>query len=407
MLIMDLFTAWRRLFALPNRQATTILRVLLDEWIHVRGCPQFIYSDADPALMGNICKGLFEALKVNHIATFRYPQANGMVERSFRVVGECFRRMPEDKRHAWPRELPRISFALNVTAHASLGDLSPFEVEHGRSCRLPFDSQFVEVAPADAERKVPGVYGQLAAASAFYRKVAAEAALAARTAGNAALNARGAPGRCVKFKLGDIVVIYLPPAAEKKGEGDTLAARWKAKHLLQWRGPCVVSEVLGGSTYKVREEASGKYFTRSVALMAMYRGDVSATVVPSPVAVVARAALAVGSVFAVVDEPGETSVWLMQQQEEQFGDGMLTGHYYTASSHDLACAVFKPVWIEEKTGLSIVGAPKRHEKAKKWIGSVPDEDEYVKARGLTFRKNGALTVKSRTLLSGFTASMIS
>jgi hypothetical protein len=217
--------------------------------------------------MGNICKGLFEALKMNHIATFRYPQANGMVERSFRVVGECFRRMPEDKRHAWPRELPRISFALNVTAHASLGDLSPFEVEHGRSCRLPFDSQFVEVAPADAERKVPGVYGQLAAASALYRKVAAEAALAARTAGNAALNARGAPGRCVKFKLGDIVVIYLPPAAEKKGEGDTLAARWKAKHLLQWRGPCVVSEVLGGSTYKVREEASGKYFTRGVALM--------------------------------------------------------------------------------------------------------------------------------------------
>jgi hypothetical protein len=141
----------------------TVIRCLLEEWIYVRGCPQTIVSDADPALMSKVCQGLFQALNVKHIATFRYPQPNGKSERSFRVVGECFRRMDPSQRENWPRQLPKISFAANVTECPTTGELSAFQVEHGRSCRLPFDSQFVEAAQVLDERKMIGVYGQLAA----------------------------------------------------------------------------------------------------------------------------------------------------------------------------------------------------------------------------------------------------
>ncbi len=47
MATIDLFSRWWRLFALPNRQAAVVTRCLLDEWIHVRGVPQVIYSDSD------------------------------------------------------------------------------------------------------------------------------------------------------------------------------------------------------------------------------------------------------------------------------------------------------------------------------------------------------------------------
>ena len=404
MLIIDLFSAWRRLFALPNRQANTVVRCLLDEWIYVRGCPQTIVSDADPALMSKVCQGLFQALNVKHIATFRYPQPNGKSERSFRVVGECFRRMDPSQRENWPRQLPKISFAANVTECPTTGELSAFQVEHGRSCRLPFDSQFVEAAQVLDERKMIGVYGQLAAASALYRKVAAEAADAARTASSERLNRAGGPGREVKFQVGDVVVIYLPPAAEKKGEGDESSAQWKAKHLLQWRGPCTVEAVLGGSTYKVREESTKRAYTRSVALIAHYHGDIKEVLSRFVAPAIVAQMLQPGSVVAVVDEPGEVSVWLVKVEDVK--DGMVFGHYYSASSHDLAKAVFKLVWIEDRTGLSILGAPKRSEKAKPWSGSVPDEDEFVKARGLVFRKDGVLTAKSKNQLKGFTASMV-
>ena len=162
--------------------------------------------------------------------------------------------------------------------------------------------------------------------------------------------------------------------------------------------------VLGGSTYKVREESTKRAYTRSVALIAHYHGDIK-EVLPGFVAQANDVQmLQPGSVVAVVDEPGEVSVWLVKVEDVK--DGMVCGHYYSASSHDLAKAVFKLVWIEDRTGLSILGAPKRSEKAKPWSGSVPDEDEFVKARGLVFRKDGILSAKSKNQLKGFTASMV-
>ena len=103
-----------------------------------------------------------------------------------------------------------------MTECPTTGELSAFQVEHGRSCRLPFDSQFVEAAQVLDERKMIGVYGQLAAASALYRKVAAEAADAARTASSERLNRAGGSGREVKFQVGEIVVTYLPQLRRKE-----------------------------------------------------------------------------------------------------------------------------------------------------------------------------------------------
>jgi hypothetical protein len=88
-------------------------------------------------------------------------------------------------------------------------------------------------------------------------------------------------------------------------------------------------------------------------------------------------------------------------------DGMLSGQYYAPSSPSLERALFRLVWIEVKTGLSILGELKRYERGAPWTGSVPDNAEYVKARGLQFRKNGGLDASSRRKLDGLSMMMIS
>jgi hypothetical protein len=61
-------------------------------------------------------------------------------------------------------------------------------------------------------------------------------------------------------------------------------------------------------------------------------------------------------------------------------------------------ALFRLVWIEEKTGLSILGELKKNERGAPWTGSVPDDTEYVKARGRQFRKNGGLEGLSELMI---------
>ena len=215
MLMIDLFSRWRRYVVLRSRRAVEVVEGILNEWVYVRGCPPVWVSDSDPALMGAVAQGLMKALSVTHIHTQHYPQGNAVTERGFVLLGECMRRMPKSKRSRWTKELPRIEFAANITSNADLGDLSPYQVEHGRLPRLPFDAQFVEDFDLDAaEHKRVGLYGQ--ATTALYRDVAASVSAAARTMSNDRLNERGASTKTVQYKVGDRVVIYLPPRGDKK-----------------------------------------------------------------------------------------------------------------------------------------------------------------------------------------------
>ena len=92
---------------------------------------------------------------------------------------------------------------------------------------------------------------------------------------------------------------------------------------------------------------------------------------------------------------------------EQPVDDMVSGQYYAASNPNPATATFKLVWIETKTGKSVLGALRANERGSPWTGSVPADDEYVIARNLKFRRNGSLTAASARQLAGYeTATLV-
>jgi hypothetical protein len=60
------------------------------------------------------------------------------------------------------------------------------------------------------------------------------------------LNEHGIPAH---FALNDRVKIYMPPThAQIQRTGR------RAQHIVAWRGPCIVTDILSASTYSVQEE---------------------------------------------------------------------------------------------------------------------------------------------------------
>ena len=323
--LVDLFSRWRKFVPLLNRQASEVVRAILDEWVYQRGCPTVLVSDADPAILGSVVQGLLRALDIKHMRTQYHPEGNSIVERGFVLLGECLRRMPKETRPRWPSELQKISFAANTRYNASIG-MSPFEADCGRIARQPFDSQFVEPGSIELdERKCVGLYGRLAAVTAMYRQAAADVSKAASSSSVNRLNAKGSGP--VNWQVGDLVFVYAPP---KRSARDMAVASdgsrvlgvpeegkepaWKVKHTIHWRGPCVVCEKVSASTYRVKERSSGKVFERHVSLIfpAAVSSPVSPAKTPEAVSAPAPEPVADNEIVAIVDEPGDKSVWLMR-----------------------------------------------------------------------------------------------
>jgi hypothetical protein len=79
----------------------------------------------------------------------------------------------------------------------------------------------------------------------------------------ARFNQYGSPA---SFNIGDKVKIYVPPTAKQMDKTGR-----KAKHIIAWRGPCTVTQVLPTTTYEMTEDSSHRTFQRSLVNIRPYR----------------------------------------------------------------------------------------------------------------------------------------
>ena len=85
---------------------------------------------------------------------------------------------------------------------------------------------------------------------------------------------------------------------------------------------------------------------------------------------------------------------------------MVKGQYFVPGSVNVRNARFRLAWVEHDTGLFILHAPRKHEKATAWTGAVALQADFVVAVGLALQKNGRLTAASAAKLVGYTAAML-
>ena len=135
----DYFSKWIEAYAIPNQEATTIARKLLDEMFCRFALPEKLHSDQGRQFEAEVTTQLCQFLQIEKTRTTPYhPQSDGLVERFNRtllnMLSTCSMEHPSD----WDLYLSKLCLAYNSSMQSTTG-YSPFFLMFGREARLPID----------------------------------------------------------------------------------------------------------------------------------------------------------------------------------------------------------------------------------------------------------------------------
>ena len=169
--------------------------------------------------------------------------------------------MSNEQYKRWERYVRLMEHVWNTTLHNVL-KCTPFEAAHGLPARSVLDTYVDKEGERSGDLMTSdGIEAMKQTAKAFekqiylFRKEEAEkrASLARK-------------GSNVKYKVGDEVSLFIPPT-----EQEAKRAGRKAKHLLYFRGPAMITEVLSDTTYKLDYE--GRIYYRCFSELRPYRSS--------------------------------------------------------------------------------------------------------------------------------------
>ncbi len=111
--IIDVFTGFVMLYAIPNIQAETIAQKLW-EVICILGPPKIIQSDSGSEFVNAIIKVLMRHEGISHIVITAYhPESDGKVERCNRTVRITINKMVQGMHVHWPLYLSFVQLSIN------------------------------------------------------------------------------------------------------------------------------------------------------------------------------------------------------------------------------------------------------------------------------------------------------
>jgi hypothetical protein len=134
-------TRWAEAFAIPNKEAKTVARVLLEEMFCRYGFPEVLTSDQGTEFVNRVVDGVNELLSIKHLHSTPYhPQANGSVERTNGTIIGVLRRIMElPARHKdWDRYLQPAMFAYRTAVHTGI-NMTPMQALLSQEVTTPLD----------------------------------------------------------------------------------------------------------------------------------------------------------------------------------------------------------------------------------------------------------------------------
>lgn len=135
----DVFSKFTQAIPTKNQSAVTVAKVLVDSWFNWFGVSKRMHSDQgrnfESALIRQLCQ--LHGIVKSRTTTY-HPQGNGQCERFNRTLHDLLRSLPPQKKRTWPKHIPQLVWAYNISTHRSSGH-SPYALLFGVPPRLPMD----------------------------------------------------------------------------------------------------------------------------------------------------------------------------------------------------------------------------------------------------------------------------
>ena len=212
---MDYFTKWAEAFAVPDQQAPTIARLLVDNIVCRHGVPEKFLSDRGYNFLSDLIMEMCRVLGIKKLNTSGYhPQTDGLVEKFNSTLLGMMSKCLDSKSLEWDQQLPTLLFAYRSMVQESTKE-SPFFLLYGRDPRLPTESVLGSTREAylvDMEDYRSEFLISLARA----QKLALENI---RKAQEKQKEFYDRAAESPKYRLGDRVMVYMP--------GDVAGKDWK------------------------------------------------------------------------------------------------------------------------------------------------------------------------------------
>lgn len=137
--IVDHFSRWAEAYPIRNQEASTVARVLVNEFISRFGCPKQLLSDQGPCFEARLFQDICALLGIDKLRTSPYkPSTNGAVERFHRTLNSLIAKAVSQNQKDWDLHLPYLLAAYRASESESTG-FSPNRLFLGRELNLPID----------------------------------------------------------------------------------------------------------------------------------------------------------------------------------------------------------------------------------------------------------------------------
>ena len=239
MVMVDQFTKWVEIHALPDITAIQTVRCAVDQFFSRFGTPLEIHTDQGKNFDGSVMHALCELYRITKTRTTPYhPSSNGQVERYNRLLLQMIRCYITQNSRDWDEDLQLLAGAIRGMKHRSIG-YSANEMMLGTDVYTP--TNIIFQTPGDETEEEPATYVEK------LRRTLQKAHQVAASHLKTQLGYRKRYGNlrlCEKtYDVGDFV--YRLNQATKTGQSRKLKPVWK--------GPLVVIKVLSPVLFRVRD----------------------------------------------------------------------------------------------------------------------------------------------------------
>ncbi|GKC88529.1 reverse transcriptase domain-containing protein [Tanacetum coccineum] len=205
------------------------------------GLPGEIISDNGKQFRDNPFKDWCEKLCIRQcFASVKHPQANGLVERANRSLGEGIKARLDERSKDWIEELPHVLWAHRTMIKSSNGE-TPFSLTYGTEAVIPAEIGMPTLRTAEIDPATNN--GALKINLDLIEERREQAAIQEAKSKKKMEKYYNTRVRDTSFKPGDMVY----------RSNEASHARDEGKLGPKWEGPYEVKESLGKGAYKLKD----------------------------------------------------------------------------------------------------------------------------------------------------------